>query len=711
MGVKASFERRLSFLLVAACFTSSVGCKRSAVESDLGVSEPPPEIRYVLASVAIVRARPDPGAEVVARWPIGTRFVVRGRDERFLRVDQEGVRGFLFEGLSTDREPRLSELLASYDATAEGALAERRTWAERAAALAPDDEEAVRRLVEVLEKLGDQKALLRARRGLDTIRTAKAAEAAASNATTTSTTPGWVGPGPDCLAKNDELELEVRFDLSEPQLVGSMEHIDEDSCPEPGGCSYQLQVAGVVTGPKCAGARLLVLNTFEDGCVCKCEGETGQSQSLRFVDLGGVWVPVAHQDRAPEWALRELGAKVLGALQLQIRGLELEAPEELALDARRRLRKSWDGLRFGDQPAAAEVRTVEGLELHQVGTRYVLPRPDGTAAHYERVVPECEEGFATTELELDPARTSTHARVTSRYVPLESVFGEPPLTTVGRVRATKDSLFVFSRPEQAGWEQRYEHYVEATRRYREDFGEDRELLSRAEFLARIPTLVWRDPFGQYHAFIREELVVPEMAEPLIYLYAPEPTQVRVDVGEGVELLAADPPYEAGWSVTTRPDGALLDRASQRVIPAIFWEGRSLPLPDPEEGFVVPAAQVRATLEAVLPKLGLDARETADFVAYWAPRLRAAPYYQLSFLDPGRIDQMAPLLVHPKPDVFIRVHLDAKPLVTPVVLRAPRFRPVPERAGLVLVEWSGFRRASPLEPYSARNSPERCVPRR
>lgn len=709
-------SRALSSLALALALTLPLGagCKRRSEEPGAPpppVAAPSPEHRYVLASVGLVRSAPDPGAEVIARWPIGARVQLHGRRDRFYQVERDGVRGYLYEALLSEQEPKLVELLARYDALPSEGLEERRTWAERAAALAPEDEGAVRRLVEVLERLGDQKALRRARAGLDSILAAKAVEAAV--VTSTQAASASTAPSQTCLPERSGRALEVRFDLSAPPTGGGVEESEEEGegCPQAGGCSYSVHAVGAVTGPSCAGARLLVVSTFEDPCVCKCEGVESTSTNLRFLELREGWVPVGHRDALPAWAQAVLGASVLAERSVAVAGLRFDAPEEIQLGERKILRRGFDGMRGSNQPLGPKVKTVDGWDLHQDGLRYALPRPDGTAVSYERFVPELEEGFAVEDLELDPTRTSSLARAEGRYVYLEPRGSTPSLLAVGQVLATRDRIYVFEDPIHGDLDRRYERYVEAVKLYRESYGEPRALLSRAQYLAKLPLLLWRDPFGDAHVFIREELVPPEMAEPLVYLYAPSPTNVRLDVGPRVELLAADPPYEGGWSVRTRADGHLDDLSRGRVVPAIFWEGRSAWLPEPTQGFVVAVERVRETLEEVLPKLGLAPPEVSDFVDYWAPRLRSAPYYRLSFLDAEVMNRIAPLVVDPAPEVLVRVHLDAAPLARPVPLAAPRFAPVPPRRGLVLVEWSGFRRARPTVPYFARNSPELCRPRR
>jgi hypothetical protein len=45
---------------------------------------------------------------------------------------------------------------------------------------------------------------------------------------------------------------------------------------------------------------------------------------------------------------------------------------------------------------------------------------------------------------------------------------------------------------------------------------------------------------------------------------------------------------------------------------------------------------------MLPKMGLNAKETMDFSAAWSPRLNQSPYYLMTFLDRSVIDRLYPV---------------------------------------------------------------------
>ena len=111
----------------------------------------------------------------------------------------------------------------------------------------------------------------------------------------------------------------------------------------------------------------------------------------------------------------------------------------------------------------------------------------------------------------------------------------------------------------------------------------------------------------------------------------------------------------------------------------------------QEGFVIPRADVAGFFERVLPRLGLDERESKDFRDAWLPRFHDAPYYFITFVPPETIDRLAPLVVTPKPDVVIRVLMDFRPLWTRAAAKAPDLPRAPERRGFTVVEWGGILR--------------------
>ena len=190
-------------------------------------------------------------------------------------------------------------------------------------------------------------------------------------------------------------------------------------------------------------------------------------------------------------------------------------------------------------------------------------------------------------------------------------------------------------------------------------------------------------------------------KPVLYVY-PEREQsltVSLDV-EGElgtvypapdALETTDRGTQASWTVTASPDGTLTDQGG-RTYPSLFWDGE-MTLEAPEQGFIVAREDAVPFLEEKLALLGLTDKEAADFITFWAPRIRANEYTFVSFdassyTAHARYSFTDEAGAPVEPDTFIRVFMtiraaDANEEVTPQV-----FGPTPTRSGFTAVEWGG-----------------------
>ncbi|MDO5721375.1 MAG: hypothetical protein Q4P06_02385 [Actinomycetaceae bacterium] len=177
-------------------------------------------------------------------------------------------------------------------------------------------------------------------------------------------------------------------------------------------------------------------------------------------------------------------------------------------------------------------------------------------------------------------------------------------------------------------------------------------------------------------------------KPVIYVYAPAPTQVSVSLDYAGEvtsvypLTALDSPQ---WQVTTRADGRI--EVDGKAINYLFWEGvRDKPY-DQSEGFVVAGEDAVTFLEEKLSYLGLSDAEAADFITFWAPRMQQNPYNLVSFVT-EQYRSAAKLTVTPQPQTELTVFMVVKSLDEPVEIPAQQLPAGPQREGLTVVEWGG-----------------------
>lgn len=209
-----------------------------------------------------------------------------------------------------------------------------------------------------------------------------------------------------------------------------------------------------------------------------------------------------------------------------------------------------------------------------------------------------------------------------------------------------------------------------------------------EFATKPNHFLWKDPLGDWEFFISSTYVLQaECAKPVIYLY-PTSTQ-SISVKVGAKIRQSDPLYpDGGWLVSADPSGQISYQG--RTYPYLFWDGLGLgEYPDyHDRGVVVQKAQVEKTLTQQLFSQGLNDRETQDFLDFWLPHLPDSPYVRLTWLGTADMNQLAPLVVNPRPDTVIRVFLEFEGLDIPKNL-IPQTFSSPPRKGFTLVEWGGL----------------------
>ncbi|MFA6602976.1 MAG: hypothetical protein WCT01_04200 [Candidatus Shapirobacteria bacterium] len=200
--------------------------------------------------------------------------------------------------------------------------------------------------------------------------------------------------------------------------------------------------------------------------------------------------------------------------------------------------------------------------------------------------------------------------------------------------------------------------------------------------------IWKDKMGNYLLFISANYQpMAECGKPVIYLYPQVPTQVSVKVG--AKITQSEPLYSSiGWQVLAQPDGSLNYQGQN--YPYLFWEGQGNGLyPDyRDQGFVVAQQDLIATVNRHLRLLGLNQKESADFMEFWQPRLPSTPFVRLTWLGTADMNRLAPLKVSPRPDTTIRLFLEFEGLDSPITLK-PQKLSAPKRTGFTLVEWGGL----------------------
>lgn len=221
-------------------------------------------------------------------------------------------------------------------------------------------------------------------------------------------------------------------------------------------------------------------------------------------------------------------------------------------------------------------------------------------------------------------------------------------------------------------------------------GETRETLE--QFAAAHPFFYFQDSLGRWIEFTNTEILpMGECGKPVIYLYPETTTDLDVSLYPQGGFTYTEPVYDNGWRVTASPDGTLVNRDDGQTYPYLFWEGRGSMYVPPNRYWVVKQADVHSFLVSTLARLGLNKKETADFLEFWEPRMRDALYYKVGFYGTEVMNQLAPLSISEKPDTLIRVLMDYEPLEAPIKANPPVLPAAPGRAGFTVVEWGGVLR--------------------
>lgn len=191
----------------------------------------------------------------------------------------------------------------------------------------------------------------------------------------------------------------------------------------------------------------------------------------------------------------------------------------------------------------------------------------------------------------------------------------------------------------------------------------------------------------------EEIII--VTKPVIYMYnAPE--EVSLSLKPSCPLTFTYPILDDSWLVTTNSDGTITDTKTDKKYPYLFWEGESKNLDfignqGVIEGYIIKTDTCIQFLENTLTLLGLNSKESTDFITFWGPQLIKKEYALIQLLVDERYDEIiASIKVNPEPDQMRRIYMLMAPLDDPDIpfkLVEPQFEKI-SRNGFTLIEWGG-----------------------
>ena len=177
-------------------------------------------------------------------------------------------------------------------------------------------------------------------------------------------------------------------------------------------------------------------------------------------------------------------------------------------------------------------------------------------------------------------------------------------------------------------------------------------------------------------------------KPVIYIYPEEDMNVKVSLGYEDKLLVSYPEYRNYWSVFAKNDGTLFDNETGRELYSLYYESlNNTDFQVNNEGFVVSGDEIIPFLESKLEILGLNSRESEEFIIYWLPILKKNKYNYIRFANIDEINNNMLLNIEPKPESLIRVLMLVKGLDEKIDVKEQQLVEV-DRSGYSVIEWGG-----------------------
>ncbi|MGB0932926.1 MAG: hypothetical protein ACPGU5_01500 [Lishizhenia sp.] len=181
-------------------------------------------------------------------------------------------------------------------------------------------------------------------------------------------------------------------------------------------------------------------------------------------------------------------------------------------------------------------------------------------------------------------------------------------------------------------------------------------------------------------------------KPVIYLYSKSEIDFELDLILRGTKLFTYPVDKAEEENHVRWIGNVLDsetiKVEGKIVPYLFWDGRTDIKEDFEVGFCVPRENTIQFLEEKLTSVGLNQTEITDFITYWAPRMEQNTFNKIHFYQNKEYGQkIAQLKCTPTPDNLIRLFMVFEATDKYEKIPAQQLKSI-QRNGFVLVEWGG-----------------------
>lgn len=192
------------------------------------------------------------------------------------------------------------------------------------------------------------------------------------------------------------------------------------------------------------------------------------------------------------------------------------------------------------------------------------------------------------------------------------------------------------------------------------------------------------PKGNYNQIMVEK--------PVIYLYSEQEENFTLKVHTDATIQFTYPAYGEAWKGSSSPDGTI--RMNGKTYPYLFWDASLSPEKlnlNWSAADVIEGTQAVSYLESQLDRIGFNAKEKADFMTYWGPRIRQLNYAEILWFQDETINEIASLEISPAfktNRVYLVFRESDQVIEQSLELRVSSLKPM-NRSGNYLIEWGGI----------------------
>ncbi|MBQ6476858.1 MAG: hypothetical protein IJI43_00230 [Bacilli bacterium] len=179
----------------------------------------------------------------------------------------------------------------------------------------------------------------------------------------------------------------------------------------------------------------------------------------------------------------------------------------------------------------------------------------------------------------------------------------------------------------------------------------------------------------------------EVKKPIIYIYPTEKTKLKITLNNSNKITHSYPKYDNGWEIIVDKNSNIYDINTKRNYYALYWEGIDNTKINEKVGFVVAGKDTTKFLEEKLSYLGLNDKESNEFIVYWLPKLENNKYNYIRFRTKEEIETYNKINIDHKVDSLIQVYMDYKPLDKKINVKEQKLEKA-KRQGFTIVEWGG-----------------------